>query len=746
MGDLKRLCSRSRALFVALVALVALTSLALAPARARADEPGKLVIWHAYRGAEQEALDRVIDRFRAAHPGAEVRVLAVPFDAYASKLEAAIVHNQGPDVFFDAHERLGSFREKGLVGAIDDDLLRDRGAFDPAALRTLTLDGKVWALPVARKCLALYLRAPSWPAGKGPRTMDELVALARAKHAPTLAYEASNAYAHAPLLHGVGGRMMDTDGGRDRYAFADGPARDSLAWILAAIDARAVPEEASGALVTQMFTTGSGAASLGADAAISGPWLAAELPAGLAYHVAPIPPVHAGSGPTRPFLTVEGAMRAPTLRDPALAKAFLGFVVSTESAVVRAKVGRQVVATMAAWQDPSIRDDPFLAGFRRAADDAIPMPTTPGMRAAWEPTTRAIQKVLRRDMSPADAIVEAAHRFADVTRPPPSPRDPRLIQLVLGAIALLGAFQLVRVARDPARRREVRESLPAYAYLLHAVVIVALLVVVPLVLGAATSFFAGRGQELHYVGVANYVEILTARGGPLLASGSFYAVLAVTVLWTLANVTLHLVIGMALALLLSRPMLKLRGVYRVLLVVPWAVPSYVSALAWKGMFHRQLGAVNALLGHLGVEPVAWFSKFSTAFAANVATNVWLGFPFMMVVTLGALTSIPREVLEAAEVDGATRWQRFSRITFPLLRPTLAPSVVLGAVWTFNMFNVVFLVSGGEPDGRTEILVSEAYRWAFTRQAQYGYASAYAVLIFLLLLVTTRGLKRKEVTR
>jgi arabinogalactan oligomer/maltooligosaccharide transport system permease protein len=272
---------------------------------------------------------------------------------------------------------------------------------------------------------------------------------------------------------------------------------------------------------------------------------------------------------------------------------------------------------------------------------------------------------------------------------------------------------------------------------------VLLLVVVPLVIGAGTSFFAGRTGEMRYVGLANYVDILRARGGPLLASGSFYAVLAVTVLWTICNVVLHLAIGVALALLLSRPMLRLRGVYRVLLIVPWAVPSYVSALAWKGMFHRQLGAVNAVLGLFGVEPIAWFSQFATAFAANVATNVWLGFPFMMVVTLGALAAIPREVLEAAEVDGATRWQRFWHVTFPLLRPTLAPAVVLGAVWTFNMFNVVFLVSGGEPDGTTDILVSEAYRWAFTRQAQYGYASAYAVLIFFLLLLTTRLLRAQK---
>jgi arabinogalactan oligomer/maltooligosaccharide transport system permease protein len=169
------------------------------------------------------------------------------------------------------------------------------------------------------------------------------------------------------------------------------------------------------------------------------------------------------------------------------------------------------------------------------------------------------------------------------------------------------------------------------------------------------------------------------------------------------------------------------------------VPSYVTALAWRGMFHRQLGAVNAILDLFGVEPVSWFAHFSTAFAANVSTNVWLGFPFMMVVTLGALTSIPKDLYEAAEVDGAGPWDQFRLITLPMLGPALLPAVAMGAVWTFNMFNVVFLVSAGEPDGSTEILVSEAYRWAFTRGHQTGYAAAYAVLIFGILFLTTRYL-------
>jgi arabinogalactan oligomer/maltooligosaccharide transport system permease protein len=271
----------------------------------------------------------------------------------------------------------------------------------------------------------------------------------------------------------------------------------------------------------------------------------------------------------------------------------------------------------------------------------------------------------------------------------------------------------------------------------------AVLVFVPFTVCAAMSLFhyepAAGGSRWIFIGARNFVDILTA--GPLFAPLSFYYTLAVTALWTVANVTLHVAIGVALALLLRDPLLRLRGVYRVLLIVPWAVPNYITALIWKGMFHRQFGAINGLLAALGAQPVSWFGRFSTAFCANLTTNVWLGFPFMMVVTLGALARIPKELEEAAALDGAGPLSRLRHVTLPLLAPALAPSVLLGAVWTFNMFNVIFLVSGGEPDGATEILVSQAYRWAFTRGHRYGYAAAYAVLIFAVLFVQARLFRR-----
>ncbi len=721
----------ARVVFAALAAL----ALLLGVSRARADGAAvaeTVVVWHAYRGDEEAALIAVARAYERAHPGVAIDLLAIPHDAYSSKLGAAVPRGHGPHVFIDPHERLGFYQRERIAAPIGDGLsAATRAGLDPDALRAVTIDGVPYGVPLAGKALVLFVNDALMD--KAPRTMEELAARKVPGGYP-LAYESTSAFFHAPFMHAFGARMLGDDG---RFAFVGDAAARSLEFVRALSRAGAVPDEASGALVKQLFLSGKVAA------VISGPWLAGELreeTTGLHYHTEPLPILGATGQPMRPYVTIEAAIATPHAT-PA-ARAFAGWLASREASVVRAKLGRQAVATLSAWDDPQIKDDLELRSFREAARTGVVMPATPEMRAAWVPANQAILKALRGDMEPRDALLQAQHRWEDTMRPPPPPASPGP-GLALGGLVLLGLAALaVRRARAPGFAAELRASWPAYKYVAHAAITVALLVVFPLAAGALTSLFAGTRDAPVYVGLANYLTILTARGGELLGHGSFYLTLIVTVVWTVVNVSLHVGIGLAVGSALSRTWMRLRAVYRVLLILPWAVPSYVTALAWKGMFHRQFGAINAILAWLGAAPVSWFSHFSTAFAANVATNVWLGFPFMMVVTMGALTSIPKDVLEAAEVDGATRWQRFRLVTMPLLRPALLPAVVLGAVWTFNMFNVVFLVSGGEPDGATDILVSEAYRWAFTKDAQYGYAAAYAVLIFGLLAVSSRVMSRR----
>jgi ABC-type sugar transport system permease subunit len=294
---------------------------------------------------------------------------------------------------------------------------------------------------------------------------------------------------------------------------------------------------------------------------------------------------------------------------------------------------------------------------------------------------------------------------------------------------------------------ELRRQRVAYTFFAPTAIAMLVLVFVPFTVGLFLGFFNHHRGEWTYVGLDNFLHILGGGGRSLADPLNFWFTLGVTVAWTAVNVALHVAIGVCLALALREPWMRCRGVFRVLLILPWAIPNYITALIWRGMFESEYGAINQLLGALGLAEVSWFSSWATAFFANVTTNTWLGFPFMMVVALGALQSIPGDLYEAAEVDGASAWQRFWHVTVPHLVPALGPAIVLGAIWTFNMFNVIYLVSEGAPGGGTDILVTEAYRWAFERGERYGLASAYATIIFLILLgwtwLVSRGARRSS---
>jgi ABC-type sugar transport system permease subunit len=282
----------------------------------------------------------------------------------------------------------------------------------------------------------------------------------------------------------------------------------------------------------------------------------------------------------------------------------------------------------------------------------------------------------------------------------------------------------------------LHEHRVALSFVTPAAIAMLILVAAPFVVGIAIGFYDHHNGGWTFVGLDNFGRILSGNGKSLDDPLNFWFIVGVTVLWTVVNVIFHVVIGVALALVLSRSWLKGKGVFRMLLILPWAIPNYITALIWKGMFTGEYGAINSLLHSAGLSDVSWFGSWATAFSANVITNTWLGFPFMMVVALGALESIPRELYEAAAVDGASAWQRFRHITLPHLRPALGPAVALGSIWTFNMFNIIYLVSGGKPGDSTNILVTDAYRWAFERGERYGIAGAEATLIFLILLLWT----------
>jgi arabinogalactan oligomer/maltooligosaccharide transport system permease protein len=229
------------------------------------------------------------------------------------------------------------------------------------------------------------------------------------------------------------------------------------------------------------------------------------------------------------------------------------------------------------------------------------------------------------------------------------------------------------------------------------------------------------------VGLDNYTRVLTGE------VGEFWQWFGVTMIWTVSCVVFHYGLGLGLAVVLNRPV-RGRGLYRVLLILPWAVPSFVSAFAWRFMFNHNFGLFNGLLSAIGLDPVSWFDNQWTSLFTAVATNIWLGVPFMMVALLGGMQTISGELYEAATIDGATPWQKFVNVTLPGLRSVSMTVILLGTIWTFNMFPVIFLVTQGQPAGQTEILVTGAYRAAFQGIRNYSLSATYGVLILSILLV------------
>ena len=219
------------------------------------------------------------------------------------------------------------------------------------------------------------------------------------------------------------------------------------------------------------------------------------------------------------------------------------------------------------------------------------------------------------------------------------------------------------------------------------------------------------------------------------------ALLGVT-LWTFAfailSVALTFVLGLFLALTLNDPRMRSRKVYRILSILPYAFPSFLSALVWLGLLNTEFGFVNEVL--FGSANIPWLTDPWLAKVSVLIVNVWLGFPYMFLICMGALQSIPEELTEAATVDGATPWQVFRSIKFPLLLVSTAPLLISSFAFNFNNFNTIYLLTSGGPRmagvsenvGHTDLLITLVYKTAFEAGSRdYGLASALSILIFLI---------------
>jgi arabinogalactan oligomer/maltooligosaccharide transport system substrate-binding protein len=390
-----------RGLLTSLVASAVLLTGMLLPAQAATE----LTVWHAYRGDEKAAFEKVVAQYNSSQKDVAVRTLAVPYDAYADKITASVPRGKGPDVFIFAQDRLGGWVEAGQTIEPIDFFLDDAvtAQFVPGMMRAMTYRDTVYGLPLNYKSIAMIYNTAL--VKTPPKTTGELVKLAKSMtDASTgrfgLAYEYSNYFFHAALMNAFGGQVF----GPGPVPTIDSP--QNIAAVKTMLDwyrkDGILPADPSSTLIASLFNEGRAAI------VFSGPWFLGEVQDKVKYAIAPLPTVdEAGGKPMRPWLTVEGVYVSAGSKHKEKAYEFAEYLVSRDAALVLALEGGQLPTNKSVYDDPKVANNPTLSGFRKQLDTAVPMPNYAEMTLMWSPVTTAMNKIVKGSATPEVALKEA---------------------------------------------------------------------------------------------------------------------------------------------------------------------------------------------------------------------------------------------------------------------------------------------------------------------------------------------------
>jgi arabinogalactan oligomer/maltooligosaccharide transport system substrate-binding protein len=388
---------------------IVLFAAAFAFAGALAAEAAEIVVWHAYRAEEKEAFEKVVAQYNAsaAAKGNRVTTLAVPYDAFADKITAAVPRGKGPDIFIYAQDRLGGWIEAGnTVDPIDfflDKPTRDR--FIPTTLEAMTYKGTVYGLPLNYKVITMIYnkKLVTTP----PKTSGELVATAKKLTNQKagrfgLAYSYADFYYHACLMNGFGGGVFDA---KSRPVLNSPQNVKAMELLMKWFEKDGIlPAEPSTALITSLFNDGKAAI------VFSGPWFLGEIAKGVDYGLALLPTLdEAGGKPMRPWMTVEGVFVTSPSKNKDAAYAFAKYLTDLPAAKVLAIEGRQTPSNKAVYNDPQVARDTVLQAFRKQVDVAVPMPNLAEMTMVWSPATTAMNTITKKAATP-QAALDAAQK------------------------------------------------------------------------------------------------------------------------------------------------------------------------------------------------------------------------------------------------------------------------------------------------------------------------------------------------
>ena len=706
-----------------------------------ADSESVINIWHQMLYENRKVLRDVCDEYEKNNLGIKINLTYRETEELRSSYQAAAMGGSGPELIYGPSDQVGPFSVMEIIQPLDD-LLPDEYFDQFVNNAVVESNEKIWMIGdvVGNHLMLIYNKDLI---SEPPKTTDELIEIGKRMTIDTdgdgkvdqygLVWNFTEPFFYVPWLGGFGEWLLtdentpnlNTQGNIKGFEFIKS-LRD---------EHKIIPRECDYEIANAMFKTGRAAMI------INGDWSWGDYDGVVNFDIARIPRVsETGKWPS-PLVSTKGYSINVNTNGDRLDQTIdlLKYLTSSEVQLYFTQNLNTQPSSIQALNNPEVVANNILKKSSEIIEVGRPMPIIPEMRAIWDALRDQYQAVLGGTVSPEIAAFRAQENSLEQIKimneviPPGIQATILKIIIILSLIILL----LICIKQVPSFILDFKRNRIAYIFFMPALLAIMSVVIFPFIYNifiSLSNYSLRTFNDWQLIGFYHYIKVF---GDP-----QFYYVLVKTVLWTVINISFHVSLGVSLAILVNRT-LPAKPIIRTLLIIPWAVPQYIAALSWRGMFNQEYGSINLILTkYLNVDAVEWLSQPFEAFVACILTNIWLGFPFMMVIALGGLQSIPNELYEAAKVDGANRWQQFKSITLPMLKPVMIPAIVLGTVWTFNNINVMWLVSnGGEPSNQTHILVSYVYKAAFNLY-RYGYAAALSMVIFLILLSSVLYLLRR----
>ena len=689
-------------------------------------------IWHQMLYENRKVLREVCDEYEHNNLDIEINLTYRETEELRSSYQAAAMGGSGPELIYGPSDQVGPFSVMGIIQPLDD--LLPHAYFNQFVKNAIVQsDGQIWMVGdvVGNHLMLIYNKdLISSP----PDNTTELIEIGKQMTVDTdgdgkidqygLVWNFTEPFFYVPWLGGFGEWLLTDDNNPNLNTEGN---RRGFQFIKALRDEhQIIPKECDYEIANAMFKTGRAAMI------INGDWSWGDYSGVVDFGIARIPKVsETGKWPS-PLVSTKGYSININTTGEKLTET-LKLMKHLTSADVQLYFTQRInsqPSAIAALNNHKVRNNVLLQKSAEIIAVGRPMPIIPEMRAIWDALREQYQAVLGGTISPKIAASLAQENSVKQIKIMNEVIQPGMQATILyGIIMLVSIILFVIILRQiPHFITDYKQNKIAYFFFMPAFLAIMAVIIFPFIYNifiSLSNYSLRTFNDWQLIGFYHYLKVF--------GDFQFYSVLGKTVLWTVINISFHVSLGIILAVLINRT-LPAKPIIRTLLIIPWALPQYIAALSWRGMFNQEYGAINLVMTkYFSLPAIQWLSQPFEAFTACILTNIWLGFPFMMVIALGGLQSIPVELYEAARVDGANRWQQFKSITLPMLKPVMIPAIVLGTVWTFNNINVIWLVSnGGEPSNQTHILVSYVYKAAFNLY-RYGYAAALSMVIFIILL-------------